>query len=256
MPSKSQSARSVYAPRNAATWKHRIMVGIPTMGTVRIEWHNAMTGIIVPMNWSNSTSSPIGFHVDDAQNLIVNETLANGFEWMLLIEDDVVIPPDILIKLAPYLESKKYPIVSGLYNLKAFPPQPMIFRGRGNGAFGKFKLGDKVMADGVPTGCLLVHTSILKELANHVDTYQLRANGGVVSLKRVFRTPQFVFTDESLGSYQKLVGTSDLYFCDQIKEFDILRKAGWKRLANEEWPFLVDTSIRCGHIDRVTGQIY
>lgn len=246
-------AKNVNAPKNTGAYTHRILIGVPTLGNVRIEWHNAINGIVVPVNWSNSYQTPIGFQVDDAQNLIADEALKKGFEWLLLIEDDVVVPCDIFLKFAKYIEKKEYPIVSGLYNLKGSVPQPFVFRGRGNGSYTKFKKGDKVMADGVPTGCFLIHCSILKELQQISEDYTLRVNGEVKKLKKIFLTPRMVFTDVSLLSYQKLIGTSDLYLCDTILEKDILKKAGWKQ---SKYPFLVDTSINCGHIDRETGQIY
>ena len=40
----------------------------------------------------------------------------------------------------------------------------MIYRGRGNSYFNKFKYGDYVYADGVPTGCLLIHRSFLETI--------------------------------------------------------------------------------------------
>jgi len=249
----SKSVKNVSVLRNTGIYTHRILIGVPTLGNVRIEWHNAINGIVVPVNWSNSYQTPIGFQVDDAQNLIADEAIKKGFEWLLLIEDDVIVPCDIFVKLAKYIKKKKNPIISGLYNLKGSDPQPFIFRGRGNGSFTKFKKGDKIKADGVPTGCLLVHCSVLHELAKVSEDYNLRVNGNVMKLKKIFWTPRMVYTDVSLLSYQKLIGTSDLWFCDTIIKNKILKKAGWKQ---DKYPFLVDTSINCGHIDRETGQVY
>lgn len=241
-------------PRNTGTYAHRILIGTPTLGQVRIEWHNAMNGLVIPVNWSNSCQTPIGFQVDDAQNVIVKESIDKGFEWTLFIEDDVIPPPDLFLRFSPYMEKKTIPIVSGWYNLKSRPPQPLMFRGRGTGSFNGWKPGDKVWCDGVPTGCLLVHNSVLAALSETAETYTLRSNGEIVKLKRIFKTPRITFSDAPLGSYHKLVGTSDLFFCDQIIREKTFEKAGWK--AKKPWPFLVDTAIRCGHIDRSTGEVF
>jgi hypothetical protein len=242
--------------KNTGIFRHRVLVGVPTLGTVRIEWHNAMNALVIPVNWSNSYQTPIGFMVDDAQNIIVKEALEKGFEWVLFIEDDVLPPPDLLLRLNQYINKKEIPIISGWYNLKSTVFTPLVFRGRGNGAFTDWKPGDKVWVDGVPTGCLLVHCSIFIELAKISENYELRANNQKIILKRVFQTPRMVFTDPSLPTYQKLVGTSDLYFCDKVMNERILEKAGWKKIAKKKYPFLFDSGIRCGHIDRETGQIY
>lgn len=231
-------------------YKHRILLGVPTTGLVRIEWHNAFNGLVIPVNWSNSTQTPIGFPVDDAQNIICKEALEKDFEWLFLLEDDVLPPPDLLVQVERYMSKGTIPMVSGLYPLKATVPTPFIFRGRGNGVYRDFSVGDKVWADGVPTGCLLVHMSIIRALAEDAETYTLRANQSTTQLKRIFWTPRQVFSDPALATYQKLVGTSDLFFCDQLREKDILRKAGWGSIARRKYPYLVDTGINCGHIER------
>jgi hypothetical protein len=238
------------------TYQHRILLGIPTLGQVRIEWHNAVNGLVIPVNWSNSMQTPIGFAVADAQNIIVKHALDNKFEWLFLLEDDVLVPPDLLVRLERYMTTADTPVVSGLYPLKSNVPTPFIFRGRGNGTFTKFTVGDKVWADGVPTGCILIHMSLIRALAAEAETYAVRANETQVRLKKVFWTPRQVFSDAALGTYQKLVGTSDLFFCDQLKEKGILRKAGWSKLARQQYPYLVDTGINCGHIDRESGMVY
>jgi hypothetical protein len=237
-------------------YEHRVLIGIPTLGQVRIEWHNAVNGLVVPVNWSNSMQTPIGFPVDDAQNVIAKEALDRKFEWLLLLEDDVLPPADLLIRVSRYIVAAKYPVVSGLYPLKSTIPMPFIFRGRGNGVFTGFTTGDKVWADGVPTGCLLLHMSILRAMVAEAEVYTLRANQQQIQLPRIFHTPRQVFSDPALASYQKLVGTSDLFFCDQLREKDILRKAGWASVAKLKYPYLVDTGINCGHIDRQTGAVY
>ncbi len=240
----------------SGTYQHRVLLGIPTMGDVRIEWHNAVNGLIIPVNWSNSMQTPIGFRVDDAQNIICKEVIDKKFEWMILLEDDVVPPPDLLVVIEQYMRKGDVPIVSGLYPLKSTIPMPFVFRGRGNGTFNDFKVGDKVWADGVPTGCLLVHASIIRAMAAEAETYDIRANQAHHRLKRVFWTPRQAFSDPALGTYQKLVGTSDLFFCDQLREKDILRKAGWGKIARKQYPYLVDTALNCGHVERGTGTMY
>jgi hypothetical protein len=167
------------AARNPNPPTHRILIGTPTLGTVRIEWHNAMSGIVIPCNWSNSANTPINYLVHDAQNIIVNEALRGQFDWLLLIEDDVIVPPDVLLRFAKHIDAATVPIISGLYHLKGLrsEPEPLVYRGRGNGAFRAYKPGEQVWVDGVPTGCVLIHTSILRELARAAPDYTLRNYG-------------------------------------------------------------------------------
>ena len=144
-------------------WINRILIGTPSRGTVRIEWVAALRSVVTPANWGNGWSPtsvidecyPVRFTVAHAQNVIVRYFMEAKpeYEWLLLIEDDVCVPPDLFIRLDKYLRDGP-PIVSGLYYQKAFPPEPLIYRGRGNGAFLDWKPGAKVWCDGVPTGCL------------------------------------------------------------------------------------------------------
>lgn len=222
-----------------------------------MEWHNALAGVVLPCNWSCASLTPLGYLVADGQNLIIHEALKQQYDWVFLLEDDVIPPPNIFLKLAEYTERADVPIVSGLYRLKGSPNgEPLIYRGRGNGAFRDFKLGDKVWVDGVPTGCLLVHTSIFRELAKSRQTYDVLSCGTKVSLIRWFETPRSCFIDAATGGYVRLLGTSDLYFCDLLKEHDVLRKAGWPKIARKQYPYLVDTAIDCQHVDRETGRLW
>ena len=246
--------------------KFSILLGIPVNPThsVRIEWHHALAGLVLPCNWANTMVAPQGFLVDDAQNFICQVALERNVEYLGLIEDDNLVPPNLFLKWRRYMEENAkdqangVPVVSGLYHVKGcIPPEPMIYRGRGNGPFLDWKLGDKVWADGVPTGCILIHMSLIRELAKTAPVYTMRANGSDYQLRKIFETPREVIeADGDNPGYQKLVGTSDLWFCDTVIKQKILQKTGWTSVAKRKYPFLVDTSIKVGHIDRETGVIW
>lgn len=240
---------------NTASRQHRLLIGTPSLGMVRIEWHNSVAAMVVPCNWSMSTTTPIGYLVADGQNLIAHEALSKGFEWVLFLEDDTMPPVDLFLRMADHIEKKTAPMVSGLYHVKG-GTEPMVYRGRGNGAFKDWKDGDLVWADGVPTGCLLVHASILAEMAKVSPNYRITSAGDVFSVRKIFESPRQAWLDPRSGGYQKMLGTSDLWFCEQVMKQGILAKAGWTKVAKRPFPFLVDTRIRCGHVDRNTGKVW
>lgn len=237
---------------------NRILIGTATRGTVRIEWHSARMGVITPTNWSNvsmtqamSSFIPVRFSVADAQNLIVRECIERDFEWLLLLEDDTIPPPDLFIKLNRYMKDEPTPVVSGLYYTKSEPSEPLIYRGRGTGAFTNFKMGDKVWADGVPTGCLLIHSAILREMWKESPDYQI--NGQLT--RRVFETPVRQWINPETGDVNTITGTSDLDWCTRVMEGGYFKKAGWDAYQKKKYPFLCDTSIRCSHISP-DGQVF
>jgi hypothetical protein len=240
--------------------RNRILIATPTLGHIRMEWAASRWGQVVPCNWSAGFTNimqhqtfPIGYRVAEAQNIAVESALQQNYEWLFLHEDDVILPPDCYSKLNVYMKEAKYPVVSGLYFLKANPSEPILYRGLGNSCFDKFKIGEKVWVDGVPTGCLLIHTSLLRIMYNESEIYQ-GATG--LMLRKVFETPSKVVRDPEKGTYTAELGTSDLAWCQRVIKTKVLERAGWKDIAKKQYPFLCDTSIFCRHIDWSTGKQY
>lgn len=250
---------------NPKRWKRRLMIGTPTLGLVRHEWAAARYSQCTPVNWEASgvdvrynngqiiRRDPIGFSVADAYNLIVKAAVERGVEWLLTVEDDVIMPPDTFVKVGQYMDNGDVPVMSGLYYLKGSPTQPLVFRGRGNGAYTNFKLGDKVWADGIPMGLMLIHMSIIRWFWENSPEYKL-CSGDTV--RRVFDTPRNSYLDPETGGIMTIGGTQDLYFCDRVMDEGVLAKTGWKKVGRRKYPFLVDTSIFCKHIDLSTGRQY
>ena len=196
---------------------------------------------------------PLGYLVAEAQNIIVDLAVRENFQWVFFLEDDVVLPVDAFIRLNEYMKSEEFPIVSGLYYIKCSPTEPLVYRGRGNSCFADFKLGERVWADGVPTGCLLVNTKVLKIVYDESEEYVVSSGQKV---RRVFETPAKAWVDPETNAISMQAGTSDLNFCDKVIKGDVLGRAGWKKIAKKKYPFLVDTQIFCRHIDLTSGQMW
>lgn len=231
---------------------NRVLLASPVTGLVRVEWVSARYGQIIPVNWSMvqmtemmSGYYPLRYQVADAQNLIVKEVITRDFEWLLLWEHDVIPPENTLIKINKYIREEKHPVVSGLYFTRSYPAEPLIFRGRGVGAYYDFKIGDQVWADGVPTGFLLIHGAILRAMWEDSEEYMV----GRRLTRRIFRSPMDSWIDPADNSVYSKTGTSDLEWCTRVMEGKYFEKAGWGKYQDMEYPFLVDTSIFCRHIE-------
>jgi hypothetical protein len=236
---------------NPGLWNNRVCIGIPMTGLVRCEWVHARYGQTVPTNWSHvevcqyySSFIPMAYQVADAENLIAKHVVEGNYEWLFFIEHDNILPPNTFIKMNHYMVEAKYPIVAGLYFTKSDPPEPLIYREPGRGYFDKWKMGDKVMAAGVPFGCTLIHGSIIRALWNESPEYTV--NGQVT--RRVFQAPSSDWADPSKGIYLIETGTSDLAWCKRLTRDHIFEKAGWPQFQNMKYPLLVDTSIFVMHI--------
>ncbi|MBU2249254.1 MAG: hypothetical protein KKD77_21075 [Gammaproteobacteria bacterium] len=231
---------------------NRLLVATPSTGLVRMEWVQARYGQVIPVNWSQvqlvqwiNSFIPLRYQVADAQNLIVREVVSKDFEWLLLVEHDTMLPPDAFIRFNKYIREKQVPVVSGLYYTRSQPSEPLVFRGRGVSFYGDWKLGDEVWCDGVPTGCLLIHTSILRTMWDESPEYMV----GQDLTRRVFETPRNLWYDPESHQFNVSVGTSDLDWCNRVISGNFLAKAGWPKYQKKKYPFLVDTNIFCRHIN-------
>lgn len=251
----------------------QILIGTPTLGTVRIEWHNAMQGMITPPNWATVRTTPTGFAVPDAQNMCVDNLLRGSFSALLLIEDDTMPPPQTLIEMDRWfwkMERKLAPpVVSGLYHLKGsaevrkgkaggvelLGPEPLAYRDSGTRAYRDWTPGDVIWVRGIPTGALLLHRSILEAWAREPDIDHYTVPGYPWPMARIFRNPSQVWRDPVTNTAFASAGTSDLWWSDQTIRRGLLKKAGWPQFAKKRYPYIIDTALRFGHIDRLTGVI-
>lgn len=243
---------------NKQNWHNRLLIAVPSTGLVRMEWVMAKQAQIIPTNWSYveimqwmNNYVPMQYLLPDAENLIAKTVVEGGFEWLLSIEEDNLLPPDAYVRINEYMKKGDVPIVSGLYFTKANPSEPVMYRGRGTGPFEDFKMGEKVWVDGIPFGFTLIHGSIIRALWDEAPEYEVSG----IKTRRVFDAPSRSFGDQDAGATAGMVGTSDLEFCTKIINDKIFEKAGWPEYQKKKNPFLVDTNIFLKHIDQ-SGRQY
>lgn len=217
-----------------------------------MEWAVARFGQIIPCNWGYKHAihwvpacAPLGYMTVDAQNLIVKGFLESDSDWLFFIEQDNVLPPDCFIRMNDYMRKNEVPIVSGLYFTKSAPAEPLVYRGRGNSYYADWKIGDLVWCDAVPTGCVIIHRSIIEVLWNNSEKYVV--GNPPQETRRVFQMPERVWYDPELG-WDNSQGTSDMEFCSRVIVENVFEKAGWSNYVGVKYPFLIDTNIFVWHI--------
>lgn len=237
----------------------RILIGVPMTGVVRSEWAFARMCQVIPCNWSSSDSvhwlphsAPIGYAVAEARNCVTHTAVTQGFEWLLFIDHDVIMRPDTFVRINEYIMKGTIPVVSGLYFAKAHPPSPLVYRGRGNGSYNNWRIGDKVWVDGVPMGLTLISVKLLKLMYDDAPWYQV---SGGRTVKKVFDTPSGIRVDPKNQQWNSYAGTEDLTWCNRVIEGKYLEKAGFKNVAKKKYPFLCDTAMFCKHIT-MDGTVY
>lgn len=249
---------------NQIPWVKRVCIATPSKGDVKVRWAQARYQQSIPINWGCSgfgvdDYDVLGYTVDDAFNIIAKHIIEKNYEWLIVIEDDVIVPPNLLITFNEYMTgNKKYkdkaiPIVSGLYKTKCRPSEPIVLRGRGNGAYTEFEEGEPVWCDGFGLGCVLIHCSLIRYMWGICPEY--RVNDGNVT-RKVFHTSRSGNWDILKGKFELGQGTQDLWFYDNLVKHEVYAKCGFPDIQKKKYPLLCDTSIRCGHIDRNTGKVY
>lgn len=253
-PPQTPSSAGVIHCTEDGTYRGRVMLGTITMGLVRIEWHEAMVSLVTPTSFTMGRCTPTGFLIPDGQNICVQQTLDSGCEWLWLVEDDTCPPPLALVQFREHFRKKTGPLISGLYYQRNGSQEPLIYRE--DGPYYDWKRGDLVWASGVPTGCLMIHRSVLQVLYDEAEPYTIRANGAEVRVRKVFDNPERFEFDPASSKFGVITGTTDLDLCQRIIKNDVLTKAGWPKHAKKKYPFAVDSRIHCRHLDRETGMAF
>ncbi len=143
-----------------------------------------------------------------ARNIIIKQGLNNNCTHILFVDDDMILPPDALIKLL----SHKKDVVTALYLMRDYPHYPVIF--------------DKVFENGY-------NKYVFME--GHVDGLLPITNCGLGCV--LIKTEVFRKLEEPwvrLGEIEKDG------WCDDVGFFNRVREAGFE--------LFCDTEVRAGHI--------
>jgi len=211
-------------PLNVNFKDMRVLIGMPTRGLLSAQWVLSFLKQSHPVNTSIDYKFVIGKEVGEARNELAQEALKLGTEYLIFIDDDVIIPPNTITKLINIADQGK-DIVAGVYYTKQIPPEPLIFKGRGTGCFKNWKIGEIIDdLDGVGMGLTLLRTAIFKKIKKPwfktVESSRKLTNKGNL----------FYSVDESL------------YFCNKA--------------ISKGFKITVDTSIQGIHFDYKTNTFY
>jgi predicted SAM-dependent methyltransferase len=148
-------------------------IGIPTLDSgdgsashVTHEWANAVSALGGGLAITTMRIQQRNRRVDIAKNMIVESAIKNGCQFVLLIDDDVMPPPDGLMKMLRLWKSHpKYKIISGVYWSKSDPTMPLIFKGNLQSSFWDWTVQDIIPVDGAGAGFLFVDIEVFKKMS-------------------------------------------------------------------------------------------
>lgn len=189
----------------------RLLIAVPTFETITPDTFKSIYGLR-GTSYLPQFDFVRGYDCARARNEICREAIRDGFDYVLMVDSDIVLP-DITLEC---MLDDPAPVTLGCY------PQ----KGRGEVAE-LFKVGtrdftDKFTWDEVPQGrfevkgggfgCALVDVGLLREMGSGWFRYVEYESGDVLS--------------------------EDLYFCDRCAQIGV--------------PVVADGRVRCGHVTRQT----
>lgn len=260
--------------------------GDGTISNVTHDWANAAAGLGGGLAVTVLRLQLRNQRVDLAKERLAEMALQNNVDWLFFLDDDVVPPPDTIMKMVQLWRSDpKYKIISGVYWSKSDPPVPLIFRGNLQGSFWDWTTQDLIKADGAGAGCLFIDAGLLRKMPKpwFSCNYFFEDPRGIYDLKKwelhnrlgeelmrgkAEADPKVIkkLQDEMIDLAEQInkvkagefdpnllknrkndfQTTEDLYFFRKAKEL----------FGEEEGQLWIDCSIQCWHQDKRTGKIW
>lgn len=194
-----------------------VSICIPFSRNPLPKWAISFKSIIDPMNATSQLLIRENWPRDEARNSLCEEALITGSKYMLFLDDDVTVRPDIVRKLVYEFSvaDDDVMVIGGIYCTKDSSGIPLVFKHVGEGAFYKWKLGEVFDCDVLATGMMMIKT----ELFSHLTKPYFKDVDGVEEGFKYGLLP-----DNFQGIDFKM--TDDAFFCHKVRE------AGYRILAH------------------------
>lgn len=215
-----------------------IMMAIPTLGMVPIEFMFAAMRMQMPMNGQIYQHIVKGMEVGVARNKAVEAIMTMKKEerprYLFFLGDDMLPEWDAFVRMYEAMEAEQWDMLTGLYYLKSEPPTPLMWRENIVGAMkpGRdFIVGERVRVDMTGLDFTLIRVSLLESM----EGPWFKTGPSLRVLLDGVLEPHI--QQESVTAH-----TEDAWFMKKAKVLEA--KMG------------VHTGVRISHMDVKTGNIY
>jgi len=204
----------------------RLFLGLATAGSPTQPYLQSLAALVIPPKTVDAERLIVtGNFIPAQRELIFEEALARGFDVLVMIDDDIALPPTALEMLVAALDADpKTALVGALYysrdGLRPMAVQNWDGRDTTTALVPAFDDRSAVVVDGVGFGCVAVRLSAVAELERPL----LSAH---IVIQRSARRVR--------------IADEDYLFCER------LRKAGWT--------VRLHGGVRCKHYDRDSQQL-
>jgi hypothetical protein len=144
----------------------KVVLGVPSMDMMHADCAFALMGLVASSRARMVLANPKSCYVWQARNVCVGVAQQHGADWLLFVDSDVVVPADALDRLLAHGKD-----VVGATYIKRAPPHS-ILGSRLDGAADFPSSGLVAMAE-MPTGCLLIRTSVFDTLSKPYFRHEL-----------------------------------------------------------------------------------
>jgi len=199
----------------------KLLIGIPTSGQPTRPFLDALAGLVLPPSVTGADRLVwTGNFVAVQREMIARDAMQRGADLLAMIDDDIVLPPDALVRLIGALDAEPQAAIAGALYYSRDSARPMavsrwVSSDTTSAAIPPYAAGRVVVVDGVGFGCVVVRVAALRAL----EAPYFAAHAYVDPHSRTVRQ-----CDE------------DYLLCER------LRGAGWS--------VLLDAGVRAGHYDR------
>lgn len=187
----------------------KILIAIPTFENIAPETFKS----IYDLQTHHETTFEYckGYDCAKARNTIAQKAVSGGFDYVLMVDSDMIIQPDTLEKMLEY----PVPVCVGVYPRKNTENEETeLFKFTERDFTDRFTFQelttDRIQIKGSGLGCALINVEVFKVIPFPWFKYVTYDDGAVLS--------------------------EDLFFSDLLRRYNI--------------PMIADTRIRCGHLAR------
>lgn len=205
----------------------KLFIGVPSAGDPAAPFLATIGKVALPQTITAvERSTVVGNFVPGARELLVRKALNANAGFLLMCDDDMVVPPDALSGLLGVMEAHPRCALAGALYYTRDGIRPMVASGwRPEDTTSAFTpaFDDRtpVAVDAVGFGCVLLRMS------------------AVLDLQPAYFSAQ-VFVQ--MNASRVRICNEDYLFCARLRE------AGWN--------VMLHPAVKCGHYDRATGQTF
>ena len=212
--------------------------GFRAQGLLPVEFMLSHMNWVPPLNVSMAYLVKKNMLSSHARQVMTQEAIRMGAEYIFYVDDDTLTPPLGLYTLYNFMERNPHAgAVTGVYTTRETPNEPLVYQEHGDGCAWDFEMGPQAQPElcfGAGAGCLLARVSAI------VDTMK--------KMEEEYGQPVPIWADEkdmpAAGAQdkQRVMWGHDVRFCRMLNLHD--------------HPVYVDGRVLCGHYDIRTGQTF